>query len=145
MSAVEETENRIIQLLLAQIDELKAENAAIAAGGKRVLMVLTSNSKLGNTGESTGWYLPECAHPYFVFRDAGCAITIASIAGGAAPVDHSSIDMSDAEQKVEQSTAEVPFANTISIIGFLGRSRHQRLDTGRGKNTSHVFGSPLPS
>jgi putative intracellular protease/amidase len=105
MPADDDIENRIIQSLLAQIDELRAENAAIDAGpsGKRVLMVLTSHSKLGATGEDTGWYLPECAHPYFVFQDAGFAITIASIAGGVAPVDHSSIDLSDSEQQVRST------------------------------------------
>jgi len=62
-------------------------------------MVYTSNDKLGNTGEKTGWYLPEAAHPYTVFKTAGYTITHASIQGGVAPLDESSLDLSDAENK----------------------------------------------
>lgn len=31
---------------------------------KQVLLIVTSHSKLGNTGKATGVYLPELAHPY---------------------------------------------------------------------------------
>jgi len=54
---------------------------------KRMLMVFTSNDKLGDTGKKTGWQLPEAAHPYAAFKDAGFVITMASIKGGVAPVD----------------------------------------------------------
>ena len=37
----------------------------------KILMVLTSNEALGNTGRKTGFRLEEFAGPYFVFRDAG--------------------------------------------------------------------------
>ncbi len=47
-----------------------------------VLMVLTSHDKLGNTGEKTGFWLEELAAPYYVFKDAGATITLASPAGG---------------------------------------------------------------
>ena len=66
---------------------------------KRVLMVYTSNDKLGETGEKTGWYLPEASHPYAVFKAAGYTITHASIKGGVAPLDESSLDLNDAENK----------------------------------------------
>ena len=45
---------------------------------KRVLIVLTSHDKLGDTGKPTGWYLPEAAHPYNVFKEAGYKISWAS-------------------------------------------------------------------
>eukprot|EP00947_MAST-08B_sp_MAST-8B-sp1_P006263 g6263.t1 len=61
------------------------------AAGKHVLMVLTSNDKLGDTGKQTGWYLPEVAHPYDVFKKAGVKMTLASPKGGLAPVDEGSI------------------------------------------------------
>ena len=41
---------------------------------KHILMVLTSHFKLGDTETETGWYLPEAAHPYHVFKDAKCVI-----------------------------------------------------------------------
>ena len=37
----------------------------------KILMVLTSHDRLGNTGRKTGFWLEEFAAPYFVFRDAG--------------------------------------------------------------------------
>ena len=53
----------------------------------RVLMVLTSHDKLGNTGRKTGFWLEEFAAPYFVFRDAGVQLTLASPKGGQPPID----------------------------------------------------------
>ena len=50
---------------------------------KKVLLVCTSVSQFPD-GSPTGWYLPEAAHPYQVFIDAGIEVTWASIAGGAA-------------------------------------------------------------
>ena len=41
----------------------------------KILMVLTSHGKLGNTGEKTGFWLEEFAAPYYVFKDAGVKIT----------------------------------------------------------------------
>jgi putative intracellular protease/amidase len=53
----------------------------------KVLMVLTSHDQLGNTGRTTGFWLEEFAAPYFVFRDAGVDLTLASPKGGQPPVD----------------------------------------------------------
>src|SRR3569832_2465536 len=53
----------------------------------KVLMVLTSHDQLGNTGRTTGFWLEEFAAPYFVFRDAGVELTLASPKGGQPPVD----------------------------------------------------------
>ena len=53
----------------------------------KVLMVLTSHSTLGNTGERTGFWIEEFAAPYYVLVDAGAVISIASPLGGQPPVD----------------------------------------------------------
>jgi putative intracellular protease/amidase len=53
----------------------------------KILMVLTSHDQLGNTGRKTGFWLEEFAAPYFVFRDAGIELTLASPRGGQPPVD----------------------------------------------------------
>jgi putative intracellular protease/amidase len=50
-------------------------------------MVLTSHDQLGTTGHKTGFWLEEFAAPYFVFRDAGVDLTLASPKGGQPPVD----------------------------------------------------------
>ncbi|MGD0298876.1 MAG: type 1 glutamine amidotransferase domain-containing protein, partial [Bryobacteraceae bacterium] len=53
----------------------------------KILMVLTSHNQLGNTGRPTGFWLEEFAAPYFVFRDAGIELTLASPKGGQPPLD----------------------------------------------------------
>jgi putative intracellular protease/amidase len=53
----------------------------------KILMVLTSHDQLGNTGRKTGFWLEEFAAPYFVFRDAGVHLTLASPKGGQPPID----------------------------------------------------------
>ncbi len=35
---------------------------------KRVLMVLTNHGVVEGTDKPTGWYLPECTHPYTRFK-----------------------------------------------------------------------------
>lgn len=53
----------------------------------KILMVLTSHDVLGNTGRKTGFWLEEFAAPYFVFRDAGVQLALASPKGGQPPLD----------------------------------------------------------
>lgn len=53
----------------------------------KVLMVLTSHDQLGNSGEKTGFWIEEFAAPYYVFKEAGFDITIASPLGGQPPID----------------------------------------------------------
>lgn len=53
----------------------------------KILMVLTSHDQLGNTGRKTGFWLEEFAAPYFVFRDAGVNLVLASPKGGQPPID----------------------------------------------------------
>jgi putative intracellular protease/amidase len=52
-----------------------------------ILMVLTSHDQLGDTGKKTGFWLEEFASPYYVLRDAGAEITLASPKGGQPPID----------------------------------------------------------
>ena len=53
----------------------------------KILMVLTSHNRLGNTGEKTGFWLEEFAAPYYVFRDNNAQLTLASPTGGHPPID----------------------------------------------------------
>ena len=53
----------------------------------KILMVLTSHDKLGNTGRKTGFWLEEFAAPYYHFKDAGAEIVLASPKGGQPPLD----------------------------------------------------------
>jgi len=56
----------------------------------KVIVVVTNVSKMGN-GKATGWYLPEVAHPYYVFLKSGVEVIFASPKGGFAPVDPGSV------------------------------------------------------
>ena len=61
-----------------------------------ILMVLTSHAELGDTGKKTGFWLEEFAGPYYVLKDAGHDITLASPKGGQPPLDPKS-DTPDAQ------------------------------------------------
>lgn len=56
----------------------------------KILFVLTSHSELGNTGKKTGFWIEEFAAPYYILKDAGAEITLASPKGGQPPIDPSS-------------------------------------------------------
>lgn len=62
----------------------------------KILMVLTSHEELGDTGKKTGFWLEEFAAPYYVFKDAGAQVTLASPKGGQPPLDPTS-DQADAQ------------------------------------------------
>lgn len=64
-----------------------------------VLLVMTNHGELGDTGEPTGLYLSEAAHPWHVFNDAGWAVVLASPEGGAAPIDPRSLENLDEESE----------------------------------------------
>ena len=74
-------------------------SAAFSAEKPSVLLVLTNHGELGNTGEKTGFYLSEAAHPYEVFTEAGHPVEIASPEGGFAPLDPKSLELDDAANK----------------------------------------------
>ena len=85
----------------------------------KILMVLTSHDQLGNTGRKTGIWLGEFAAPYFVFRDAGIELTLASPKGGQPPIDPKS-DLPDnqtpAMARFKQDTAaQEAFSQTPSL------------------------------
>ena len=62
----------------------------------KILMVLTSHDRLGDTGEKTGFWLEEFAAPYYTLHDAGAKITLTSPKGGHPPLDPKS-DADDAQ------------------------------------------------
>ena len=70
--------------------------------GKRALIVTTSHGKLGDTGKATGVYASEMTVPYYVFLDSGMTVDVASIAGGAIPIEPMSLRwplMTDADRR----------------------------------------------
>jgi putative intracellular protease/amidase len=85
----------------------------------KILMVLTSHDQLGSTGRKTGFWLEEFAAPYFVFRDAGVELTLASPKGGQPPIDPKSDlpeNQTDAMARFkEDETAQQALAHTLRL------------------------------
>ncbi len=82
-------------------------------------MVLTSHDKLGDTGNKTGFWVEEFAAPYYVFKDAGLDITLASPLGGQPPIDPSS-EMDDFVTEAtkrfdEDAETKQQLANTVAL------------------------------
>ncbi len=84
-----------------------------------ILIVLTSHDRLGDTGHKTGFWLEEFAAPYYVFKDAGAAITLASPAGGQPPLDPKSDEpgaQTEATERFRSDTeAQQQLATTLSL------------------------------
>lgn len=87
----------------------------------KVLMVITSHDQLGNTGRKTGFWLEELAAPYYVFKDAGAEITLASPKGGRPPLDPMSNEPSsqtDITRRFEKDVAaEAQLDKTVRLDG----------------------------
>src|SRR5690348_12231361 len=85
----------------------------------KILMVFTSHDQLGDTGLKTGFWLEEGAAPYFVFRDAGVQLTLASPKGGQPPIDPKSDDpknQTPAQIRFKNDAqAQKAFANTVRL------------------------------
>ena len=85
----------------------------------KILMVFTSHNQLGNTGRPTGFWLEEGAAPYFVFRDAGVQLTLASPQGGQPPIDPKS-DLPENQTPAmarfkKDKAAQEAFAHTVRL------------------------------
>lgn len=84
-----------------------------------ILMVLTSHDQLGDTGQKTGFWLEEFAAPYYVFKDAGADVTLASPKGGQPPLDPKSDQaefQTDATRRFKQdAAAQAALASTVEL------------------------------
>ena len=87
----------------------------------KILMVLTSHDQLGDTGKKTGFWLEEFAAPYYVFKDAGADITLASPKGGQPPLDPKSDEpdaQTDATRRFKQDAdSKQALAATVPLSG----------------------------
>lgn len=85
----------------------------------KILMVLTSHDRLGNTGRKTGFWLEEFASPYYVFKDAGADLTVASPKGGQPPIDPKSDEPGNQTASMARfkgdKEAQAVLANTVKL------------------------------
>src|ERR1700722_2565288 len=97
----------------------------------KVLMVITSHDQLGNTGRKTGFWLEELAAPYYVFKDAGVEITLASPEGGRPPLDPKS------DEPGSRTPLTMRFEKDAAAEAQLGKTL--RLDSVRQEDFDTVF------
>ena len=85
----------------------------------KIALILTSHDQLGNTGHKTGFWLEEFAAPYYVFKDAGATLTLASPLGGQPPLDPASDApgaQTDATKRFKQDPeAQQALAHTVKL------------------------------
>ncbi|MDR7341646.1 putative intracellular protease/amidase [Pantoea alhagi] len=97
----------------------------------KILMVITSHDRLGDTGKKTGFWLEEFVAPYYIFKDAGISVVLASPQGGQPPLDPKSdapdAQTHDTERFRHDLAAQQALANT------------QRLETIDGSKFDAVF------
>ncbi len=90
----------------------------------KILMILTSHDQLGDTGKKTGFWLEEFAAPYYVFKDAGAEIVLASPLGGQPPLDPKSDDedaqTDDTRRFKKDSAAIQALAHTTRLAEVSG-------------------------
>ena len=94
----------------------------------RILMVATSADRMTPGTEPTGVWLEELTTPYYAFRDAGAEVTLASIKGGAIPVDQRSVNAdgeNDAsverylkDEALKAEVASTPVFTSIDPAGY---------------------------
>lgn len=95
---------------------------------KKILMVLTSHDRLGDTGKKTGFWLEEFAAPYYVFKDAGVQITLASPQGGQPPLDPKSDDPGAQTDATRRFKADADAQKALAYTVVLASVRAQDFD-----------------
>ncbi|MET4080317.1 putative intracellular protease/amidase [Pedobacter sp. UYP30] len=93
----------------------------------KILFVVTSHDKLGDTGKKTGFWVEEFAAPFYKFQDAGYEVTVATPKGGQAPIDPSSEAKSAQtsateryykDQKVQEIIANTKQLSSVNAADF---------------------------
>lgn len=88
---------------------------APTVAGTHILIVTTSHS-LMDSGDITGVWAEELATPYYLFRDAGAKVTVASIKGGPVPFDPRSISGSESQpDSVQRMLADKPVMDALQV------------------------------
>lgn len=94
----------------------------------KILMVLTSHDQLGDTGRKTGFWLEELAAPYYVFKDAGAEIVLASPQGGQPPLDPKSNEADFQTEATRRFEADAEAKAALADTVRLGSVPHDAFD-----------------
>ena len=102
----------LFALILLTINGITA-TAQNKEKSKKVLFVVTSHDKLGNTGEKTGFWTEEFAAPYYELTDKGIQIDIATPLGGQPPIDPKSADPASATEDTKRFDKDTELLNKL--------------------------------
>jgi putative intracellular protease/amidase len=87
-----------------------------------ILIVLSSAGRVPGTDRKTGTWLEELAAPYYTFQDAGARVTLASVVGGAAPIDPTSesaaAQTEETRRFLADPVAQEALANTVTLASI---------------------------
>ncbi|MGF1662883.1 MAG: type 1 glutamine amidotransferase domain-containing protein [Kineosporiaceae bacterium] len=90
---------------------------------RRILLVLTSHDRIGDTGRPTGFYVSEAAHPWLALTERGHTVDVLSVAGGRPPMD--GLDPADPVQRrflddpaVREALGRTPAAADVDPAGY---------------------------
>lgn len=144
--------------ILTLSPNVQAQEEALTAVNKlprgKILMVLTSAAKLGAEKKPTGFWFEEMATPYYILKEAGFEVDLASIKGGIPPIDPRSIDEKNAAipsvkrfredketMRLLRRTTAIDRINTSEYIGvFLPGGHGAMMDFPTSKVLSEVVG-----
>ena len=94
----------------------------------KILLILTSHGQLGDTGKKTGFWLEELAAPYYVFKDAGADLVLASPQGGQPPLDPKSDEPDAQTQDTRRFRADKEAMQALSATKKLAAVRADDFD-----------------
>ena len=94
----------------------------------KILMVLTSHDQLGDTGKKTGFWLEEFAAPYYVFKDAGAQLTLASPKGGQPPLDPKSDEPDFQTAATDRFKKDAAAQSALASTALLSTARAEDYD-----------------
>jgi len=94
----------------------------------KVLIVLTSHDRLGDTGRKTGFWLEELAAPYYAFKDAGAEIVLASPQGGQPPLDPASNEPASQTDDTRRFEADAEATAQLAATRRLDEVRQEGFD-----------------
>lgn len=95
----------------------------------KILIVLTSHDRLGDTGQKTGFWLEELVAPYYVFKDAGAEVVLASPQGGRPPLDPKSNEPGFQTDETRRFEADAEAMSLLSNTAPLTSVTHEAFDS----------------
>jgi putative intracellular protease/amidase len=95
----------------------------------KVLMVLTSHDKLGNSGRKTGFWYEEFAGPYYTFKNAGAEVVLASPMGGQPPLDPTSAQPAHQTEHTRRFESDAQGKAQLASTVRLSTVSHKDFDT----------------